>query len=295
MLNNIKKNFHELYEIIVVSKTIFYICSALIAIIFFTIRYTGFNFNFLDHESMICKNKFYLYIIILVFFVFYLIYHKEKKLLRIKKSLKMVDNFQKVYGPEITRMLLLYSKSSEIKNSRKEVTKETGEFLKNFTAHICKVFNEYTGKECHVTIKTLSNAGEISSWARETLLLKITERSSVDEELEKFIYNDNTAFEEIIDNKKKFFYTNNWLKTASILGSYKNANNDWKKYYNATLVVPITSHTSPGMIKEKTWGFICVDNKGGGFDEDISVWILMSFSKICFNIFEKVPIYIDEQ
>lgn len=58
MLNNIKKNFHELYEIIVVSKTIFYICSALIAIIFFTIRYTGFNFNFLDHESMICKNEF---------------------------------------------------------------------------------------------------------------------------------------------------------------------------------------------------------------------------------------------
>ena len=77
-------------------------------------------------------------------------------------------------------------------------------------------------------------------------------------------YGDNTSLSNIIDEKESFFICNNLYEYDSEHG-YKNKSHDWRKYYDAVLIVPIYDPWQP-IRNERIWGFICADNYGGGFD-----------------------------
>lgn len=66
-----------------------------------------------------------------------------------------------------------------------------------------------------------------------------------------------------------------------------NANPDWNKLYNATLVVPIQANASGNKQKKemKVLGFICSDNMNGNFANKEVKDFLSSIGDLLFNLF----------
>lgn len=208
---------------------------------------------------------------------------------KFRNACRCIDSFQKELGGTISKIIQNYSQLNDQGAAEyDDLSRDILDFLNRFTTHISKIFSSYTGAPCHVSIKTLNNE-TITSWVRETNVSD-SSRSSIDENLRSYKYKDNTAFSKIIDDGKSICYLNNWLKASSLFGRYKNINPSWRQCYSSTLVVPITLKTHPNQInKDNVWGFICVDNKHGKFDSS-SMWLLYSFARICFNVFDCVPI-----
>lgn len=226
-----------------------------------------------------------------LFLLLILILYWKRRKNNFEEACNRIDSFQRELGGTIANIIKNYNGVTENdKGCEKydELSRDIFDFLNKFTTHVGKILSSHTGSLCHVSIKTL-NGETVTSWVREKNMSD-SSRATIDEDMYSYPYSVNTAFSEIIDNPKEIFYINNWLKLSGILGKYKNANPMWKKCYSATLVVPITLKTHPNQVnKDNIWGFICVDNKRGGFD-DSSAWLLYSFARICANVFECIPL-----
>ena len=121
----------------------------------------------------------------------------------------------------------------------------------------------------------------------------------------EYEYINNTAFDEIMNNNKKYFYADN-LEDLYKIGKYKNPriknkSEEWKEcwsgydnddktdnYYNSTLVIPM-SITSDDEDKESSffkaffeetdkdiptrtiWGFICFDSKKTDYFKNLNL------------------------
>ena len=153
-------------------------------------------------------------------------------------------------------------------------------FFMRMLSNIKEVFDVYTGSPCAACVKLL-NGNDVSTYLRDDISSR--ERSRADNSpslVRSFDYRINTAFRKILSGSiPAFYYSNDLLGEKD----YENANPDWQKYYSATLVVPIRFVYDESTGKSSVLGFICVDNKGGGFD-DISVNILASFADLSFHI-----------
>lgn len=60
-------------------------------------------------------------------------------------------------------------------------------------------------------------------------------------EIRQIVYHineENTAFDEILNHKKEYLFSNDLLK-LSLSGKYRNQNPNWQKHYNSTLAVAI--------------------------------------------------------
>lgn len=94
-------------------------------------------------------------------------------------------------------------------------------------------------------------------------------------------YTMNTAFKDILTNSKRSYYMSNNLFLLSRFRLYENQNKNWRKFYNATLVVPITLEEDAELIgRNNVVGFLCVDNKKGRFDSNVCVIAAQIFAKI---------------
>jgi len=72
---------------------------------------------------------------------------------------------------------------------------------------------------------------------------------------------ENTAFAKILSGEK--YYLSNDLEKEEV---YENVGHDWRDRYNATIVVPIMKTYQTGSFDPREIiGFICADNKEGGF------------------------------
>ncbi len=219
-------------------------------------------------------------------------HYKNKR--RWNRVCSFIDEYQKLYGEKISNLIIKYGNHSSGELSDADYEK-MAEDLQNFLTESCagvsKIFSAFTGKKCHTSIKTYSNETDlISPRARDNIADDL--RSGTDEILENYLYKENTAFKNIIDDPNTSSFTNNWLRLSSALGKYRNYNQEWKKHYRATLVVPITEKTMPESIdKNSIWGFLCVDNKGGGFSTGADKYLLSSFARIYLNIFFALSIY----
>jgi hypothetical protein len=157
-------------------------------------------------------------------------------------------------------------------------------FLRTSVNQLSKLMTLYTGHQCHVSIKVFDEKTSIWTYLRDELT--DNNRKLVDEHLMWYDYKENTAFEEILDNPKCRIFWSNHLWLQAIRGKYKNANSDWWKFYNATIVVPITDKTHAGAVTtDNVLGFVCVDNKGGGFDGGACVNILSGFARVYYGAF----------
>jgi hypothetical protein len=154
------------------------------------------------------------------------------------------------------------------------------------------LFERATGRKCACTIKLIiaSDNGNLSvkTFARDSRSAK--ERGKIDNKLPQFDPLDHTPFGELISNRSASKgYVENDLSSLAERGVYRNANPNWRKYYNATCVVPIyrpdraSSDEDP---KFTVLGFLCIDSMHGRFDREFSVEILKIISNALYYTFE---------
>lgn len=155
-------------------------------------------------------------------------------------------------------------------------------FAHYMVANVKEVFDVLTGSDCAVSIKLLDTQGVIRTLIRDAISSR--ERWEIDRQLPEYRYDLNTAFEVILDeDANQSYYMSNNLKTEQ---SYNNANKNWHKHYNACLVAPIRyiEIKEDGAEKSAVLGFICIDNKKGGFNE-VGKDVLASYADHCFHLF----------
>ncbi|WP_147292675.1 hypothetical protein [Undibacter mobilis] len=156
----------------------------------------------------------------------------------------------------------------------------------------CNILGTYTGYSCHVSIKTLSASGLVQTATR--CEASATARRDADDRLEQFHYQGNTAFKAIVDpptrwQRKRGYYISNHLRLLWALRLYKNQNKDWFKKYRATLVVPITTAKSDAQVSiDNTYGFVCVDNKHGRFDNAAARLLLARTASLCVGVLTRL-------
>lgn len=154
---------------------------------------------------------------------------------------------------------------------------------------------QYTESECAVTLKLLEESPKadgdheivqqvVQTYVRDNITSGV--RGRIDEWLSVFPYTHNSAFRTIVDDpdSNKYFLCNN-LQRAHDNGDYMNANSKWIDHYSACSVVAVSN---PRSIKpDDIIGFLCVDNTGGGFDTDVIVPVMFTFSYMIYLILEQ--------
>jgi hypothetical protein len=104
------------------------------------------------------------------------------------------------------------------------------------------------------------------------------DRVLADEHLISYDYHLNSAFEKILNDPTCGMYISNHLKMLRFFNLYKNANNNWDKFYAATVVLPISENRHAEELKPDTViGFVCVDNKCGRLHSRFSSAVLGIF------------------
>ncbi len=155
-------------------------------------------------------------------------------------------------------------------------------FITYMLSNIKEIFDILTFDEVSVCIKILYKEKEeflVKTFMRDNISYR--ERSNTENLLSQYPYYENTAFKNIMDpHCPDSYYLCNDLSNDNV---YHNINNNWNKYYNACLVVPIRLLVSKQ--ESNVIGFICVDNVDGNFDDKIAVDILGSFGDNCFHLF----------
>ncbi len=174
------------------------------------------------------------------------------------------------------------SKSSSVRAVVSDIARE---HLIVICTRISEIFEVLTRTKCHTSVKSFDRTnGTVATIARDALSHNRA-RGQSDEALQKFSYKENTAFRDILENPKRYMFRCNHLYLAALIGRYENTNPDWRKYYSATVVVPITLHRNQTEINEKTVvGFICVDNGATKFDKKTSRALLLIFVVLVHGI-----------
>jgi len=154
------------------------------------------------------------------------------------------------------------------------------------------VFDELSNDSCSVAIKILiSKKGE----SFENYKLKTLARENginIDrKKMEVGLHpvNKNTAYLNILnpENHENYFASDNLAK----LKIYENSDKNWNEFYNATIVSPIRievgeHETNKGRYKVYgVPGFICVENKKGNLDNEISHQVLACLADSLYHHF----------
>lgn len=156
---------------------------------------------------------------------------------------------------------------------------------------IAHYFTSYTGRTCHASLKLFDARDGIKTDQIITSLRDETpeslSRSVADDTLPTYYYRENTAFKEIMNDPKKRWFVSNNLSRMAKKRRYQNAREGWEKDYTATLVVPITNqYEAENIKKDNVLGFLCIDNKGGGFDGRLCANAAFTFARITYGIME---------
>jgi hypothetical protein len=167
------------------------------------------------------------------------------------------------------------SRSQHVRTVTSSMIREHAIFL---CGRVSEMFGSLLQCDCHTSLKSFDPAtGLVATRARDALMHN-RDRGQIDEALVSFSYKENTAFSTILDDPNSYMYISNYLKCASRMGRYLNRNADWRNYYSATVVLPVTLHRNKVMIKQDTViGFLCVDTRTGKFNRKTSRAIILLF------------------
>jgi hypothetical protein len=149
-------------------------------------------------------------------------------------------------------------------------------FLLYMLSNIKEAFDIITDDECAACIKMIDNQ-EITTFMRDPVSYR-----SRDGAPSKYPYYENTAFKNILSNRRPdlYFLSNNLPSEKT----YVNGNPHCNRDYLATLVVPIRLVLNK-QGESQIIGFICVDNFKGNFTEKLSVDTLAVFADLSFPLF----------
>jgi hypothetical protein len=130
-----------------------------------------------------------------------------------------------------------------------------------------RIFTTLTGDTCYVTIKfTMEKNGEryLKTAQRDTACAdKRKSRDKKDELLSR-----NRQIENVILGIHTEYACDD-LRREERLGLYENSRDDWKGFYNATLVVPIAELDND----ETKSTILCIDNFRGGLNNKLALSI----------------------
>lgn len=150
-----------------------------------------------------------------------------------------------------------------------------------------RIFEEITRSPCDVTLKlvyppnTVGRGGSSRTAQISDLRVRDLIRDAVSRR-DRGLNGDyqcilNSAYNNILQQKgPNYYYMSNNLRKED--PPFANPRTDWNQHYNACLVVPVQIGPSgipnpQASAVRHIVGFLCVDNKKGGFDE-----------RICFNV-----------
>jgi hypothetical protein len=148
---------------------------------------------------------------------------------------------------------------------------------------VAQLFEELSGEDCHCTLKVFNpKTGEISTKARDDLNHN-HDRRRIDEWRSVFSYRLDTGFTSVLENADCLMFLCNDIKGTYPNGNYLNANPDWQKYFNSTIIFPLSAQqSSQGVSKDTCFGFITIDSLKGNFNKDLCE-SLMSFYALHFR------------
>lgn len=154
---------------------------------------------------------------------------------------------------------------------------------------IARFFSVYTDHESCASLKLFKVKGGRRTHFIHTPVRDDQRRSRmrdiVDERYPLYDYRENTAFDMIVNDQDRRWFVANDLLRLEKAGRYVNGRKGWQGDYTATPVVPITDqYESSAIDKHNVIGFLCVDNKGGGFDEQFCAHVMFAFARITYGI-----------
>lgn len=85
-------------------------------------------------------------------------------------------------------------------------------------------------------------------------------------------------------NCANFYFADDNLKDLYDNHKYVNSNLEWYKFYNATLVVPISMIVSTD--ERSVLGFITIDNQAGNLATKINTEFLCGVGDLLYNLFD---------
>lgn len=158
------------------------------------------------------------------------------------------------------------------------------DFLINITANLKSYFTLITNDNCSITIKLLNKEnGYVKTFFRDPVNFKKRKDSDFYNN-GKCHYSDNTAFEIIMDEKySNIYFSEDDLTDLHNIFQYKNPNPIWYKYYNSTLVVPISMVLSSN--DREIIGFLSVDNFKGNLASNANKEYLFFVADLLYCIF----------
>ncbi|MBU5635909.1 hypothetical protein KOM00_04105 [Geomonas sp. Red69] len=218
------------------------------------------------------------------------IFSKDKEISDLKNKMDdMFDDRIKVarivhnIGHEYRQEMLRTSSNGQLsKEQFEEVKSSFKQFMLFCMTNIKELFDIMTKDDCSVCIKVVINDSEVKTFIRDPVSYRI--RKDADARLPVFPIHGNSAFDMLTGVNPKNYYLSNSLNQED---EYTNLNKNWKKSYNASLVVPIRiSYKEENGAEYRVIGFLCVDNMKGGFDHDICLNYLATIGDLFFNIFE---------
>lgn len=141
------------------------------------------------------------------------------------------------------------------------------DFSVSFMNRLSNQIDILTNSETHLSVKYYHK----SEKSVETIARDNRNSDRWKGRIQKYTTNKNTAFDDLVELKKSYYICNN-LTELEEAKSYINSANDWTKFYNATLVVPICEHDHGAISTDADiWGFICADNMEGGFNRNCRI------------------------
>lgn len=169
-------------------------------------------------------------------------------------------------------------------------------FLINIITNLQSYFSQITDDNCSLTIKLLNYNDKVNN--DDDIFIKTYFRDPVNFKKRRDTDNinshcgvyDNTAFSIIMDpSYKNIYFAEDDLTDLYNKHLYKNPNPEWHKYYNSTLVVPISIVT--GQNERIILGFLSVDNFKGGLAHNSNreyLFFIADLLYLAFNKFDSV-------
>lgn len=209
----------------------------------------------------------------------------------IKNTSEYINNITYYQRQILSKFDDLLEKGVINEDNIKKLTEDFTQFLSTFTANLQSYFTLVTSDNCAITVKIVKNK-KVKTFYRDSISYRSRRQTDKNTDGSDFIYNisDNYAFDVITspDFKECSYFCNNLRENPD----YKNLNDRWKNFYNATAVVPISLNI--GDYKDNILGFLCVDNFNGNLSLKAVEGFLYSSSSIIYNVlvkFEKIATF----
>lgn len=159
---------------------------------------------------------------------------------------------------------------------------ELKDFLSFFTTNVKNSFDCLTGNTCsvYITIFDDKNKQLVHTYYRDPL--SYTERTNIDLKYPVYDINLFTPFKYIMNK-----HTINTVFACDDCSNYSNfcdRNDNWNIYYNSCLTIPIRLRVNKKKNRHHIIGFLTIDNKEGGLDNEIAKDVARTYADILYMI-----------